>query len=216
MMTVVKFSTARFESNLETPQLMCFAVLFCSERDHEQHSGLRAGGGSTTGVWWVEGTALLELSAGVQRGLRVPVVLQHCTVIESEPLILIDQLAAMSEGGLLSLMGENTVLGIAANCPLIGFQGAGLPVQWSQHIEIAAQGLIVRPESMIVGHRSQEGEEWISLPLKNIRVDGLLSGQFRIETSSENEASISGPTIIIDDLPVRGAAGMPGYAAERF
>lgn len=162
------------------------------------------------------GGALLELRAGVQRGLRVPVVLQHCTVIEAEPLILFDQLAAMSEGGLLSLMGENTVLGITANCPLIGFQGAGLPAQWSQHIEIAAQGLIVRPESIIAGHRIQEGAEWISLPVDQLRIDGLLSGQFRIETSTGHEASTSGPTVIIEDLPVRGAAGIPGYAAERF
>ncbi|QDT32117.1 serine/threonine protein kinase [Thalassoglobus polymorphus] len=160
---------------------------------------------------------LLFLHGGVHAGLRVPVVLNHCSMVEPGPVVTVDRLGETASSGLLSLQGKESLLKTSGNVPLIGFHGGKLSETWSDHVEVAAQGLIVPQAGKLFGHRTGPQESWSELASQFVRVDGLLSGEFHFtEPVTESEELLPVPQAVINHLPVRLSSENPGFNFERF
>ncbi len=160
---------------------------------------------------------LLFLHGGVHAGLRVPIVLNHCSMVGPGPVVSVDRLGETASSGLLSLQGKESLLRTSGDVPLIGFHGDELSEVWSDHIEIAAQGLIVPQAGKLFGHRSGPQKPWSELSSQLVRVDGLLSGEFHFtEPGAGNGGLLPVPQAVIDHLPVRLSSENPGFNFERF
>ncbi len=164
-----------------------------------------------------EGGPLLRLQGGVREGLRVPVVFNQCTVTGEAPLIAVSHLDIISSTGLLSIQGHNSIFAISSQTPLIAFTGTGVSNDWKDHVEVSAETLIVHQDAIIFGQRSSHEGDWASLPTDKTRVDGLLSGTFRLGPATQVEGSqLELRQVFAEDLPVRVSAELPGFDVVRF
>jgi serine/threonine-protein kinase len=159
---------------------------------------------------------LLQLAAGARSGLQVPVMMNACSFRGSGPLIRLtgDQLA---RSGRLSVQGAESVVELAQGNAMIELAQQHLSVDWQQHVEIAAQGLLVQQQAVLVGVtlRGQGADSGTILEVNtgSMRIDGVLSGEFHFESEAAN-ARVS--RAVVDAMPVRYSTRPPGADMARL
>jgi hypothetical protein len=139
-----------------------------------------------------------------------------CTFRKSGPLIRFtgDRFA---DSGRLSLQGAESVIDLDGGAAVIELMAESLRTDWQQHLEIAAQGLVVRPAAVLVGvalpgpkHAFANVQE---VDTGSMRIDGVLSGEFHFEPGN----ALSGlQRVVIDSLPVRYSPRPPGADVTRL
>jgi hypothetical protein len=159
---------------------------------------------------------LLRMQSGARAGLQVPVMVNACTFRKSGPLIRFtgDRFA---DSGRLSLQGAESVIDLDGGAAVIELMAESLRTDWQQHLEIAAQGLVVRPAAVLVGvalpgpkHAFANVQE---VDTGSMRIDGVLSGEFHFEPGN----ALSGlQRVVIDSLPVRYSPRPPGADVTRL
>jgi len=152
----------------------------------------------------------LDLQAGVEAGLRVPVVISNGTFRSSGPLVACRG-DAVATSGRLSMQGSDTVIDLQSDAALVSFHGDSLPVDWYQHLEINAAGWVIASDISLVQH--QLGRDVFPLDDSNLTVDGLLTGEFGFVPSSQNPTELE---LVIESLPVQLSAEKPGCDLRRL
>jgi hypothetical protein len=151
---------------------------------------------------------VLRLTFGAAPGYRVPVVLNACTLRECGPVVSLPASRDLSQSGCLSLQGRESLIDVPFGQGLIELTGAAIPPDWQQHVEIAAQGLIVPEDLLLALFRNPITEVLEELPAQQLKVDGLLNGRYQflpIPGRSPERAEL-----MLDSLPIRMSERPPG------
>jgi hypothetical protein len=156
----------------------------------------------------------IALHSGVQQGLRVPVMWNHCTLRDCGPLVRFVAPEALQDAGRLSLQGTGTVISPAPGRPLLDLPPLDALRAWEERIEIAAEELIVPPDLLLAGARADAADRWQTLNPDRMTVDGLITGEFHFDDSSSAERGFG--RMQIDALPVQFSAGPPGADPARL
>lgn len=156
--------------------------------------------------------SLLDLSAGVRAGMKVPLILNNCTFRESGPLVRFREPALLSRSGRLSIQGEGSVCGLATGTALVEFIGPHAPRRWEPHVEIVADGLIVPPKLTPFGQRDESSQVLRPLESNDVTIDGLLTGTFRFQAATDADP----PSVVIESLPFRLSSEIPGADRSRL
>lgn len=161
---------------------------------------LQAGGGS-----------LLSLNQGVRPGARVPVILNNCTLRDTgAPVRWL--LHTVSPNGQLSLQGRDSILALRPDTALIEFTAGRLSTDWEQHLQIAAEGLIVDQKTAVAGYRYEsDAAEFRSLNPKVMQIDGLLTGT--VEFRGSKLRSVDDSLVRTATVPLRQADQQLGFDA---
>lgn len=157
---------------------------------------------------------LLDLRKGVGAGLRVPVMINACTLRRCGPVVTLPTGDVLNQSGRFSLQGTDSVIELARGCPLFAFAGGMHSSRWQEHVEVAAQGLIMEVGAMLAGTRFGSQATFEELISNGIQVDGLLSGDFHFD--DENSTGANAHRVQIDALPVRFSSRLPGVDFTRL
>jgi len=163
-------------------------------------------------------TSLLELARGAGVGLRAPVILNTCTLRESGPVVMLPAHRILEPSGLVSLQGTDSLIDLQRGRPVFGFLRPLQGSDWLSHVEVAARGLVVEVGTSLAGVIDGHGSRFRELASDEMRVDGLLSGDFHFveKTSAESGSPPADEQIVIDALPVRFSNRTPGAETNRL
>ena len=158
-------------------------------------------------VYLTGGAALLTLHHGARAGLQVPIVLNRCTVRSASSLLEMRNPSRLSQTGRLSLQGRNSVVELEPERAVIEINGGAIPSRWEHHFEVAAEGLIVDRQTLLIGQRGAGGK-MTELDASGMMVNGLLAGQFHFESDAAHPRGLG--RVEIDELAVRFSMQAPG------
>jgi hypothetical protein len=159
-------------------------------------------------VFCWQAPGVLRLTSGAAPGYRVPVVLNSCTLRECGPVVSLPASRDLSRSGRLSLQGRESLIDIPFGQGLIELTGAAIPPDWQQHVEIAAQGLIVPEDLLLALFRNPITGVLEELPVQELKVDGLLNGRYQFLPIPGRPPERA--ELILDSLPIRMSERPPG------
>ncbi len=149
---------------------------------------------------------VLRLESGVRAGLKVPLVLNRCTLRDCGSLVVYSG-KEITQTGRLSLQGGDTVFAPLAGYALFELRGMNIHSQWEQHLEIYSQGLIVPDTLPLVIQMDDASESGATADAGQLAVDGLLAGKFAFSKDGR---------VQIQELPIRTSSLSVGADYSRF
>ncbi|WP_437228725.1 serine/threonine protein kinase [Planctomicrobium sp. SH661] len=157
--------------------------------------------------------SVLSLPQGPAAGLRVPFVMNACTMQECGPLVRMPTGQSLQQSGRLSLQGADSVVQMTGGAPLIEVATEQDAALWQSHVEVAAQGLIVEVGMKLAGVRGSLPNSFRELNSEELPVDGLLTGDFHFEPDPDSRGA---ERLILDAVPVLSSSRLPGVDASRL
>ena len=160
--------------------------------------------------------ATFELAAGVASGFRVPAIFDQSTFCGGGPIARLTMKNSQGQSGVLSIQGRETVVVTSSSDAVIEIETKS-GSQNSQLAEFSTAGMIVQPETILVGTRIDLSDQIEALPTDDLVVNGVLTGEFHFEESEHGQECIPGlKVLVVDHLPVRNSIDLPGFDSKRF
>lgn len=203
---------------VERPLLASEAPLSFAVLEHVQHRG---------------SGAVLKLQQGVRDGYRVPVILNHCSLLSSGPVIVWADRDAWQGRGVLSLQGEQSIripaeAGENGKLWLLGLTGDATEprsADWAASIQFAFQNLYLHASGnsdteSLIGYQqlslSAAANPWTAVSVEGIPMQGLLRGTFRTVPAAQNAGEFPLQQVLIEELPLRLSDVDPGCDPDRL
>lgn len=165
-------------------------------------------------VFAAQTRTLLQIRHGATSQLRVPLMLNACTLQNCGPVVGLPTGKTLDSSGRISLQGADSLVDLAIGEGLIEFRGNSYPENSTKHIEIAAQGIVTPQELILAIYKDPATQLVEELNSDDMMVGGLLSGSYRFE--QPNKSQTGRPKLQIDALPVRYSPNDPGADTTRL
>jgi len=157
---------------------------------------------------------ILDAKRGAGSGLRAPFIFKACSLQQCGPVLRFPEQEILNGSGQVSLQGSDSAIGLQRGAPLVRIHSPDASSDLSSHLEVNARGLVVEVGSMLVGAPQAGLSSDVELPSDDLRVDGLLLGDFHFEPDSLTRGTL--PRVQIDALPVRLSNLPPGAEISRL
>ncbi|SFH54023.1 Serine/threonine protein kinase [Planctomicrobium piriforme] len=158
--------------------------------------------------------ALLRLQTGAAAGLKVPVMLNACTLRSSGPVVSLPTGQRLQRSGRISLQGADTLVDLAPGEGLLEVRGNDSHAGWDTHVEIAAQGIVVPQDLILALVRNPATQTIDELDAAPLMIDGLLSGRYQFLPPPAGQNGRE--RLQIESLPVRFSDRLPGVNPARL